>query len=108
MQCQKQRTKREGKQYSKAQDSFGMTTGDHRIKVDRDSKTCLTKRRGSEQNLRQKPSVWRFFLKNNKASSVLTALGVRVQKSMEQDTVRAMIPRFLKAVRKIYFLICGS
>ena len=31
MQCQKQRTKREGKQGSKAQDSFGMTTGDHRI-----------------------------------------------------------------------------
>lgn len=31
MQCQKQRTKREGKQCSKAQDSFGMTTGDHRI-----------------------------------------------------------------------------
>ena len=85
-----------------------MTTGDHRIKVDRDSKTCLTKRRGSEQNLRQKPSVWRFFLENNKASSVLTALGVRVQKSMEQDTGSAMISRFLKAVRKIYFLICGS
>ena len=31
VQCQKQRTKREGKQCSKAQDSFGMTTGDHRI-----------------------------------------------------------------------------
>lgn len=69
----------------------------HREKK-RDSKTCLTKRRGSEQNLRQKPSVWRFFLENNKASSVLTALGVRVQKSMEQDTGSAMIPRFLKAV----------
>ena len=26
----------------------------------RDSKTCLTKRRGSEQNLRQKPSVWKI------------------------------------------------
>ena len=74
MQCQKQRIKREGKQYSKAQDS--------------------------EQNLRQKPSVWRFFLENNKASSVLTALGVRVQKSMEQDTGSAMIPRFLKQCEK--------
>ena len=52
--------------------------------------------------------MWRFFLENNKASSVLTALGVRVQKSMEQDTGSAMIPRFLKAVWKFDFLICGS
>ena len=45
-----------------------------------------------------------FFLENNKASSVLTALGVRVQKSMEQDTGSGMIPLFLKAVREILFL----
>ena len=43
-------------------------------------------------------------MENNKASSVLTALGVRVQKSMEQDTGSGMIPLFLKAVREILFL----
>lgn len=53
-------------------------------------------------------SVEVFFGKQQSFFSASTALGVRVQKSMEQDTVRAMIPRFLKAVRKIYFLICGS
>lgn len=49
-------------------------------------------------------SVEVFFLENNKAYSVLTALGVRVQKSMEQDTGNGMIPLFLKAVREILFL----
>ena len=68
----------------------------------------LDKKKRIRTEYKTKPSVWRFFLENNKASSVLTALGVRVQKSMEQDTGSAMIPRFLKAVRKNYFLICGS
>lgn len=68
----------------------------------------LDKKKRIRTEFKTKTLSVEVFLENNKASSVLTALGVRVQKSMEQDTVRAMIPRFLKAVRKIYFLICGS
>lgn len=109
-----------------------MTTGDHRIgsrkwtvvkeeespkeiyeiEITHREKKRLQNMLDKKKRIRRefktkKPSVWRFFLENNKAS-VLTALGLHVQKSMEQDTGSGMIPRFLKAVREIYFLICGS